>query len=501
MLPASAAAGHNDNWQSAEALGTPERFIVEPLHSNSGATTQTDEPLAFDGPGFCNNGSISDTPGTDLGASIWYTVTGTGGPITLSTRRSNFDSILAVYDADETPTEANHIACDDHGNDLRDGESELVFPSEAGFDYLVQVGGWHEGSSGPVHVGNVGLDAYAAPLNDERASATPVTAGTSPSFDNFGATIGTEPLACDGASYAKTVWFRWEAPFTGDADFTASSPGLDTVLAVFPAGSGGMLGCSDDAVGSGTSSIVPNQRVSAGQTYDILVGGFGTGQEADDGEFNLSVAFRQDFDLDDDGQTPPTDCDDGNPAIKRGAPDVLNGIDDDCDGIVDPDRDGDTVMRPPVGGDCNDSNPRVHPGANEIRGNLVDENCDGARAPFRRIHAELDFRGVGGRMVIVRAFVVKAIPRRSRVSFVCKASGGGSCGRGSVRARRGSVRIRGVDGQLAPGSVLKVRVTKAGYIGFFQSVTMRAFAAPRYSRPGCMYPGQHRVRKTCRGVR
>ena len=483
VLPASAAAIHNDDWQDAEAVGTPSRFIVEPLHTSIDSTVQVNEPLSFDGPGFCNNGSIDTESGADLGGSLWYLVTGTGGPVTLSTRRSNFDTILAVYDTSTTPTTANHIRCDDDGNDFDDGESELVFPSVAGRDYLVQVGGFHDADAGTYEVGNVGFDAYRAPANDQRGSATPITAGTAPLFDNFGATSGAEPLKCGTVNYAKTVWFRWVAPFTGDATFTASSPNLDTVLSVFPAGSGTTIGCSDDAVGSGTSSRVPARRVIGGRTYEIQVGGFGTGQGADDEEFNLNVEFVRDFDLDDDGQIPPTDCNDGNPAIKRGAKDVRNGIDDDCDGIVDPDRDEDNSLRPPLGADCNDSNPRVRPGATEVRGNLVDENCDGVRAPFRRIRAEVDFGGEAGRVVIVRFFVVKNLPRRSRVSVVCKAPGGGSCGGGSVRARRGSVRIRGLDGRLAPGSVIQVRVAKRGYIGFFQRVTVRALAAPKYSRP------------------
>jgi subtilisin family serine protease len=129
------------------------------------------------------------------------------------------------------------------------------------------------------------------------------------------------------------------------------------------------------------------------------------------------------IDDDADGWLYPEDCDDHDPAIHPGADERCNGVDDDCDGLVDndaidatdwyPDADGDgfgvpgepeRACEPPHGygegtADCDDTDPTIYPGAPEVcdgRDNDCDGRVDADATDARTFYEDKDGDGWGG---------------------------------------------------------------------------------------------------------
>ncbi len=143
----------NDNVLAAIALSPGEPGTAPTFD----ATVQTGEPLTPEGPGFCDN--------KEMGATVWYAVTGTGRRMDVVTAGSDFDTVLAVYaDPGDGAWTGDPLTCnDDTAGDLT---SAVAFDSVAGQRYLIQAGGFDPDGDGAPALGSVTVtarDTAAAP--------------------------------------------------------------------------------------------------------------------------------------------------------------------------------------------------------------------------------------------------------------------------------------------------------------------------------------------------
>jgi hypothetical protein len=91
------------------------------------------------------------------------------------------------------------------------------------------------------------------------------------------------------------------------------------------------------------------------------------------------AVYARPIDQDGDSFAVCEECNDNDSSVYPGAPELCDGKDNDCDGVIPAnefDADGDGYKG--CEGDCDDLNPYVNPDAYELPGNSIDENCDGS---------------------------------------------------------------------------------------------------------------------------
>ena len=134
--PKAGRAPANDGPEGAIALKPGSRFNT----TNVGATPDPEFPILTCPQGFADN----------FGRTLWYTIEGTGGPVTIDTAGSGIDTLIGVF----LPTDSGfeEIACIDDVEFEPVGASfqaAMTIDTEEGVTYYVQVGGFYDWFNDP----------------------------------------------------------------------------------------------------------------------------------------------------------------------------------------------------------------------------------------------------------------------------------------------------------------------------------------------------------------
>lgn len=248
------------------------------------AATGTGEPTT----------SCTTTPGS---FGVWYTYTGTGDIITLTTCATpTLDTKLNVYTG-TCGTFTCVIGNDDNAACVaNDGSSLVSFSSVLGTEYYILVTGFGTatGSFG------LGVTCVTPLVNDQCAGAIPITCASGTVYGtNIGATNTGNPATCITAPGTASVWYTFVGTGEHITLSTCDSSNFDTKLNVLT-GTCGTLTCltgnDDNAACTGrTSRSEVKFRTAVGTTYYVVVSGLTTAT----GNFGLRITCAPTFAIND----------------------------------------------------------------------------------------------------------------------------------------------------------------------------------------------------------
>jgi hypothetical protein len=234
----------------------------------------TNSPFSFTEFNYCATAEpgepyhAGDTNGPSH--SVWFSWTpGSNQTAVLTTKRSDFDTLLAVYTGNAVSALSLVASNDDIINGVYK-QSYLTFNALAGTPYRIAVDGYNQA------VGTVVLNLNP-PANDDFADGFVLSGATGSTNGNLlGASKEPGEPAHAGDVGGHSVWFDWTALADGPVDFNTLGSAFDTTLAVYTGDDVTALteiASNNDDLGGLRTSRVEFLAV-AGQTYHIVVDGF-----------------------------------------------------------------------------------------------------------------------------------------------------------------------------------------------------------------------------------
>ncbi|OWY25213.1 T9SS C-terminal target domain-containing protein [Sphingobacteriales bacterium UPWRP_1] len=320
-----------------------------PLSCGGAPVTGTTVGATIDAVGTC---------GTALGTAggVWYTIVGAGTNITVSTcTGTTFDTKLGVFTG-----ACGAFTCVAGNDDACGLQSSVTFSTTLGTTYYILVTGFGT-ATGPFTL----TYTCAPPINDNCASALPITCGGSVTGQTLTATADAAAGTCvTPLNTAPGVWYS----FVGNGSFVTATTcnaatTFDTKLGVFTGTCAApvcLTGNDDDPTCGFAFRSTVSFCAAPGVTYRVFVTGFSTAT----GVFQLNLSC-----------TPPMSVNAGSDVtICQGTSTVIGGAPTATGG--NPPY---TYLWSPSGSldDATSPNPTASPNVTTVYGVLVTDACGG----------------------------------------------------------------------------------------------------------------------------